>query len=107
MICLIDGFKYLSNASFLGITSFVDRESSLYQNADGIIEHSQRLTHNNLTCRIYRTSDDRVSYHWWIDEHVSQTHMIKLFSVFFSHLVVDTFSRKVSVIKAMILLGSI
>jgi hypothetical protein len=83
MICLIDGFKYLSNASFLGITSFVDRESSLYQNADGIIEYSQRLTHNNLTCRIYRTSDDRVSYHWWIDEHVSQTHMMKFFSVFF------------------------
>jgi hypothetical protein len=95
MIRLIDGFKHLSNASFHVRSSSNDCDSSLYQNRNLIIQHSRRLIPDNFTCRIYHSSDNHLLYNWWIDNHVSQFHILKSSLVFLLYLVIDIFSQKV------------
>ena len=87
MIRFIDGFKHLSNASFHTDASFISRESNFCHNTNTIIQHSRRLIENNFTCRIYRLSENNLSYniHWWIGEYVSYFHIIKLSVVFVKH----------------------
>ena len=82
MIRLIDGFEHLLNASFVTSSALFNSKSSFCGNPNAIIEHSRRLIHDNFTCRIYRTSDHEVTYNWWIDEQVSDTHRMKFFPVF-------------------------
>ncbi len=83
MIRLIDGFKHLSNASFHVRSSSNNRESSLHQNRNTIIQHSRRLIPDNFTCRIYDSSDNHLLYDWWIDNYVSQFHILKSSLVLF------------------------
>jgi hypothetical protein len=79
MIRVIDGFKHLSNASFRDIISPINHESSLCQNANKIIQHSEQLTSKNFRVRRYRPLDNNSMYNWWIDKQVSNIHNRKLF----------------------------
>lgn len=85
MVRFIDGFKYLSNASFYVDVSFINRESNFCRNTNTIIQHSRRLIQNNFICRIYHSSEYNSLYniHWWIGEHVSHFYIVKLSLVFF------------------------
>lgn len=82
MIRLIDGFKYLSNASFYVSSPNNDRQFSLCEHENAIIQHSQRLTTGNFTCRIYHSSKNNFLINWWIGEHVCLFHILKLFLIF-------------------------
>jgi hypothetical protein len=93
MIRLIDGFKYLSNASFPPDSSFSTNKFDFDQNPKSIIGHSRRLTNNDFICRTYRSPPyNLVSIiHWWIGEQVNQSHNIELSSIILD-LVFNAFS---------------
>ncbi|CAF0927899.1 unnamed protein product [Rotaria sp. Silwood1] len=76
MICFIDGFKHLSNASFFCDDVFFDTEASFCQDPNSIIEYSKRLTKDNFTCRIYRSTKYGLSsygIYWWIEDQPSSS----------------------------------
>jgi hypothetical protein len=94
MIRLIDGFQYLSHASFHQSTLYNNNESNLCQNPNTIIQHSQRLTPDNFTCRIYHSSDNNLLYNWWINEDVCYFDTAKWSLVFFLYSGTHTTSKK-------------
>jgi len=80
MIHLIDGFKYLSNASFYPDLFFSRSEVKFDQNRKSIIRHSRRLTKNNFVCESYYFLPINLLFiiHWWIGEQVSHSDDIEL-----------------------------
>jgi hypothetical protein len=108
MIRLIDGFKYLSNASFYPADlSFSTNEFDFDQNPKSIIGHSRRLTNNDFICRAYYFPPYNLLsiIHWWIGEQVNHSHDIELSSIILD-LVVDAFSVDALATKTRISLVS-
>jgi hypothetical protein len=73
MIRLIDGFVYLSNATFCA--------KALYPDSNFITEYSNRLMENNFTYRIQQLSSDRSLFaiHWWIAAQVSLSYSVDVY----------------------------
>ncbi len=73
MIRLIDGFKYLANASFMIKSNFTESERHWFYNPDLSIRGVRRLKYDTFTCRFDRSSAVRLScsVHIWINEQVS------------------------------------
>ncbi|CAF1040550.1 unnamed protein product [Adineta steineri] len=78
MIRLIDGFKYLSNASFTIKSKFTENERNWFQNPELSIRRVRRLSNTNFTCRFYREFRHASSctVHVWINRQTSQSFWI-------------------------------
>ena len=73
MIRLIDGFKYLSKASFIIKTSFTKSERNWFDNPELAISGVRRLKKNTFTSRLNRSSQtsSSCSVSVWINTQVS------------------------------------
>lgn len=73
MIRLIDGFKYLSNASFTIQSNFTESERQWFRNPELSIRRVRRLKNGTFTCQCTRLSLDNssCSVHVSINEQVS------------------------------------
>ena len=87
MISLINGFPYLSTASFCADSSFRRKESQFCRDPQSIIENLREEMQNNTICRVYHSTNTKLpfSIHWIIDKkvyihHNTISYYIKLFS---------------------------
>ena len=72
MIRLIDGFQYLSNASFTIRSPFVRNDEKWFLKPELSIRGVRRLQEGTFTCRYIRSSSGR-ELHLWIGEQVRYT----------------------------------
>ena len=74
MYCCINGFKYLSNASFyLTVRSF-EYENNSDENFESIITDPSYVKRDNFICRVNRSTTDKfmLNVHWWFGKQVNQ-----------------------------------
>ena len=62
IVRLIDGFQYLSLATFYGDSSFSRNELKFCRNPNSIIHHAKTLTKGSFTCQVYHSSCNKLPF---------------------------------------------
>jgi hypothetical protein len=111
MIRLINGFKYLSNASFSADPSFFRKEKKICRNSNSIIQNLRQEIRDNTTCRIYHSTNTQRPFfiHWRIQKQVciSLLKSIIIHQTFlFDNLVIDEIISNELAMETRILLVS-